>query len=90
LHELHDQEHPDQNEDKEDSKVNPLRKEHEDRNDSKPQREGNNRDLLFSHQDSSWRDTFIVPEFMMLRPEPERHGGREYLLFATCPKELWQ
>ena len=52
LHELHDYEHTNQTEDKEDSKVNPLSKEREDRNYCKPQREGDNGDLLFSHQDS--------------------------------------
>src|SRR5665647_3015929 len=51
LHELHDHEEPYETQDKKQCKVKPLRKEHKDGNDSKPETEDNCCNLFLSHQD---------------------------------------
>ena len=86
LHELHDEEHLGQTEDREDFKVNPVRKELEDGTIASHSAKAIIAICWLSHQDSRWRDMVIVSEFTMLRQEPKHIGGREYLQLAHVLK----
>jgi len=69
LYQRHDNKYPHEPQDNENLKIDRLRKKHEERHDRKPQSEGDDCYLLFSHPYSCIRNSVIIPEYRFLLPE---------------------